>query len=93
MLDSASGARLSPSSSDVSLMAASTGVLAIGTLLPFTFVHAQEGAPPPAFPKEPMAFVKIGADNKVTVVVKHLDKGQGVATGLATIVAEELDAD
>ncbi len=38
-------------------------------------------------------FVKIGSDNKVTVIVKHLDKGQGVTTGLPTIVAEELDAD
>ena len=38
------------------------------------------------------AFVKVGADNTVTVIVKHLDKGQGVTTGLTTIVAEELDA-
>ena len=26
-------------------------------------------------------------------MVKHLDKGQGIATGLSTLVAEELDAD
>jgi len=38
-------------------------------------------------------FVKIMKDNTVTVVIKHLDKGQGVTTGLTTIVAEELDAD
>jgi isoquinoline 1-oxidoreductase beta subunit len=38
-------------------------------------------------------FVRIGTDNTVTVISKHLDKGQGVTTGLATIVAEELDAD
>ena len=38
-------------------------------------------------------FVRIGTDNTVTVIVKHLDKGQGVTTGLPTIVAEELDAD
>ena len=37
-------------------------------------------------------FVRIGSDNTVTVVIKHLDKGQGVTTGLTTIVAEELDA-
>jgi isoquinoline 1-oxidoreductase subunit beta len=38
-------------------------------------------------------FVRITPDNKVIVVIKHLDKGQGVATGLATLVADELDAD
>ncbi len=39
------------------------------------------------------SFVKITPDNRVVVVIKHLDKGQGVTTGLSTIVAEELDAD
>ncbi len=29
----------------------------------------------------------------MTVVIKHLDMGQGNTTGLATILAEELDAD
>lgn len=38
------------------------------------------------------AFVMIGADNSVTVFAKHLEMGQGSYTGLATIVAEELDA-
>jgi isoquinoline 1-oxidoreductase subunit beta len=38
-------------------------------------------------------FVKIAPDNTVTVVVKHLEMGQGPYTGLATLVAEELDAD
>ncbi len=36
--------------------------------------------------------MKIGADNKVTAIIKHLDKGQGVTTGLSTLIAEELDA-
>ena len=38
------------------------------------------------------AFLTITPDNRVTVVVKHLDMGQGVSTGLTTLVAEELDA-
>ena len=38
-------------------------------------------------------FVRVGSDNTVTVIIKHLDKGQGVTTGLTTIVAEELDAE
>ena len=41
---------------------------------------------------EPNAFVRIGADDTVTVIVKHLEMGQGTYTGLPTIVAEELDA-
>ncbi|WP_331347128.1 xanthine dehydrogenase family protein molybdopterin-binding subunit [Cellvibrio sp. UBA7661] len=38
------------------------------------------------------AFIKITPDNKVILVIKHLDMGQGVSTGLTAIVAEELDA-
>ena len=38
------------------------------------------------------AFVRIGTDNKVTVIMKHLEMGQGSYTGMATLIAEELDA-
>ena len=41
---------------------------------------------------EANAFVRIAADNRVTVIIKHLEMGQGTYTGLATLVAEELDA-
>jgi len=41
---------------------------------------------------EQNAFVRITADNTVTVISKHVEMGQGTYTGLATIVAEELDA-
>jgi isoquinoline 1-oxidoreductase beta subunit len=44
-------------------------------------------------PFAPNAFLRIGADNSVTVIAKHLEMGQGAYTGIATIVAEELDAD
>ena len=40
----------------------------------------------------PNAFLRIGTDGNVTVVVKHLEMGQGTYTGLPTLVAEELDA-
>ena len=46
-----------------------------------------------AAPLEPNAFVRIGTDNTVTVIVKHTELGQGTFTGLPTLVAEELDAD
>jgi isoquinoline 1-oxidoreductase subunit beta len=41
----------------------------------------------------PNAFVRVAPDNSVTVIAKHIEFGQGVHTGLATILAEELDAD
>lgn len=44
-------------------------------------------------PRELNAFVKISSDNLVTVIIKHVEFGQGVYTGLTTLVAEELDAD
>ena len=46
----------------------------------------------PAALFEPNAFVRIAEDNSVTVIAKHLEMGQGTYTGLATLVAEELDA-
>jgi isoquinoline 1-oxidoreductase subunit beta len=41
----------------------------------------------------PNAFLRVGSDNSVTVIAKHVEMGQGAYTGIATIVAEELDAD
>jgi len=43
-------------------------------------------------PFEPNAFVRITPDDRVTVIAKHLEMGQGTYTGIATLVAEELDA-
>ncbi|MEZ5447900.1 MAG: xanthine dehydrogenase family protein molybdopterin-binding subunit [Thiolinea sp.] len=42
---------------------------------------------------QPNAFIRINEDNTVTVLVKHLEMGQGTYTGLTTLVAEEMDAD
>jgi len=46
------------------------------------------------FPAEPnpLAFIRLNADDTVTVISKHMEMGQGVYTGLATLVAEEIDA-
>jgi len=37
-------------------------------------------------------FVRIAPDNTITVIVKHVEAGQGVWTGFAAVVADELDA-
>jgi isoquinoline 1-oxidoreductase beta subunit len=39
------------------------------------------------------AFVRVGADDSVTVVVNHSEMGQGPYTSVPMLVAEELDAD
>src|SRR3989454_1686407 len=41
----------------------------------------------------PNAFVRIGMDERVTVIVNHSEMGQGVYTSLPMLLAEELDAD
>ena len=41
----------------------------------------------------PNAFVRIGLDDTVTILSKHIEFGQGPYTGIATILADEIDAD
>lgn len=68
-----------------------TAGLTLAVYLPGTMAAAGPGVPAaPAF--EPNAFVRIGTDGIVTVISKHNEMGQGAYTGLATLVAEELDA-
>src|SRR5207245_402735 len=54
---------------------------------------ADSTAQPLRAPFAPNAFVRVAPDNIVTIVCKHLEMGQGNTTGLATLVADELDAD
>jgi isoquinoline 1-oxidoreductase beta subunit len=42
---------------------------------------------------DPNAFLRIGADGSVTLLLAHSEMGQGMWTGLAMLVAEELDLD
>jgi isoquinoline 1-oxidoreductase beta subunit len=67
--------------------------LVIGVYLPRGLWAASSAPTSAAAPFAPNAFVRIGPDNMVTVLVKHIEFGQGPLTGLATLVAEELDAD
>ena len=68
------------------------GGLILGVHLPGVARSAevpQRGAPP--FPLN--AFVRIGQDDTVTVIVNHSEMGQGPYTSVPMMVAEELDAD
>lgn len=74
------------------LKAASAAGLLIAVQLPLgRKVQAADSGTVARF--EPNAFVRITPDNWVIVVVKHHEMGQGTTTGIATLVAEELDAD
>ncbi|KVA15762.1 xanthine dehydrogenase family protein molybdopterin-binding subunit [Burkholderia ubonensis] len=59
----------------------------------FGMGHRALAATAPAAEFAPNAFLRITPDGLVTVVAKHVEMGQGAYTGIATIVAEELDAD
>ncbi|GAA4229164.1 isoquinoline 1-oxidoreductase beta subunit [Sagittula marina] len=76
----------------------SSAGLVIGLSLPIA-ARAQSGAAL-AFESDgtegtfaPNAFVRVAPDDTVTVMIKHIEFGQGPYTGLSTLVAEELDAD
>ncbi len=73
---------------------AAAGGLAVGyALSPFSTVDrakgmiGKEGATPLS------AWVRIGTDNSVTVIVPHSEMGQGTHTAMPMMLAEELDAD
>ncbi len=73
----------------VRIVASVGGGLAIALAFPAASKSAVYGAQK-AF--EPNAWVRIGTDDIVTVVLSKSEMGQGVATGLPTILADELDA-
>jgi isoquinoline 1-oxidoreductase subunit beta len=73
--------------------AATAGALVVGTYIALPKGKAVAATTSPDSAVRPNAFVTIAPDNTVTVMIKHLDMGQGNTTGLATIVADELDAD
>jgi len=69
--------------------AATGGALIIGVALPLRFSSAEAAAA--ATPIN--AWVSIGSDNKITIMVARSEMGQGVATAMPTLVAEELEVD
>ena len=58
------------------------------------YLPARRGAASPTADADfaPNAWVRIGADDSVTLIVDKSEMGQGSQTGLAMILAEELEA-
>ena len=57
------------------------------------FAWAQEAQPASAAAFAPNAFLRIAADDSITVLLAHAEMGQGIWTTLPMLIAEELDAD
>ncbi len=72
---------------------AAAGAILIAFRLDLRGARAADGPDLSKVPAQPNAFLRIAPDDTVTVMIKHLDMGQGNTTGLATILADELDAD
>src|SRR5262245_28163012 len=62
-----------------------------GLVIGFYLPHGSNGGTGEGF--SPNAYLRITADNKVTIVVARSEMGQGVRTALPMILAEELEAD
>ena len=70
-----------------------SGALVIGFYVaPRTGLAAMQAPAPPALP-DPNAFLRIGEDESVTVILAHAEMGQGVWTTLPMLLAEELGCD
>jgi len=74
--------------------AAAAAGLIVGFHIPATDAFARQaaGGPPAALP-DPNAFLRIAPDGSVTILLAHSEMGQGVWTGLAMLLAEELGCD
>ncbi len=70
---------------------AAGGGLVLGFALPGAGLGKRAGAAPGPF--APNAFLRIAADESVTVTVGKAEMGQGVYTSLPMLVAEELECD
>ena len=74
---------------------AATGALVVGWGLLPTRQRLHTAQPLPAGPGQSAfnGWLKIGADDAVTVMLARSEMGQGVSTALAMLLAEELDTD
>ncbi len=80
-----------------------TALVAGGLIIGFTIPHAKRFLMPGTTPADatkdaaklpaPNAFLRIGSDNTITVMLAHSEMGQSIWTTLPMLIAEELDAD
>ena len=74
--------------------AAAAAGLAIGFHIPLRGGGPARAATPADAPNNPInSYLIVAPDSTVTVLAAHMDGGQGIYSGIATLVAEELDAD
>lgn len=72
--------------------AAAGGGLLLGFYLPLGRAAPQAAGPKKSEPQfEPNAFIRISRQGVVTLVMPQVEMGQGIYTGLAMVLAEELD--
>jgi isoquinoline 1-oxidoreductase subunit beta len=69
------------------------GSVAASLVISFNLPMPKRVAAASASEFAPNAFLRIAPDNTITVISKHIEFGQGPYTGIATILADELDAD
>jgi isoquinoline 1-oxidoreductase beta subunit len=76
---------------------AAAGGLLLGLYLPDgpdgVALSAEQFGPPGGGAITPAAFIRIGADEVVTLIVHKPDNGQGTETSIAMLLAEELECD
>src|SRR5438034_10941244 len=70
-----------------------TGAAGAGLVIGFHLPAGRRFGAGSAAPFAPNAWLRIGADESVLVVVDRSEMGQGVTTSLPMLLAEELDAD
>lgn len=70
---------------------ASLAGLSVALYIPDSMAKAAAKLTGQSIGYRPNAFVHITSDNKITLYMKHLEMGQGIYTGLSSILAEELD--
>jgi isoquinoline 1-oxidoreductase subunit beta len=75
---------------------AATALPVSGLVIGFAWpvpTHAQATAGPAPLSYQPNAWVRIAADNSVTIISHKVEMGQGAYTGVPLLIAEELEVD